>query len=385
MCDQRMCTRNIHIYQSDFTHESRILKETKSIVDSGLIDEIIIVAIWRCGLHEHEDLDQKRHIWRVPLKFRLLPANNFFKAFLILEWLLRVLWRYRNESIAVINCHSLLVLPLGILFKLFLKSKLVYDAHELETETHGSRGIRKLVAKMIERCCISFVDNLIVVSDSIADWYREKYFLKRIDVIKNVPYQRLDIKKHTKTVRKKFNIQADEIVFICQGTLDEGRGIEILLKVFSIVEKRKHIIFMGYGPLVGMVKEYEGRCSNIHFQPAVAPDEVILFTAGADVGISLIENTCLSYFYSLPNKVFEYIVSGLPTIVSDFPDMGKIVDKYRCGWKVKVDEKSVFAFIVNISERDILEKGRNSLKCRKHFGWDREEKKIVRLYKELGF
>lgn len=377
--------RNVHIYQSDFTHESRILKETKSLVDSGLIDEIIVVAIWRHGLEVNEVLDRKRHIWRVRPRTRIIATGNLLKALSIIEWLLRVFWRFRNQQINVINCHSLVVLPLGVLFKAFYKSILVYDAHELETESYGSKGVRKRIAKALERYCITHVDALIVVSDSIADWYKKEYRLKRIYVIRNVPYHGRDVVKNDNRIKKMHHIRDDEIAFICQGTLDKGRGIEILLKVFSMVEKSRHIIFMGYGALVNMVKEYETRFSNIHFQPAVAPDEVIFFAEGADVGISLIENTCLSYFYSLPNKVFEYIMSGLPIIVSDFPDMGQIVDRYGCGWRVRVDEKSVLELIINIQKRDILEKRRNSLNCRKHFCWEREEKKIVRLYEELRF
>ena len=67
---------NLHIYQSNFRHESRMLKETKSLAHSGLVDRIYIAAIWESGTKEHEQLASKREVWRVPLKTRLLPNGS---------------------------------------------------------------------------------------------------------------------------------------------------------------------------------------------------------------------------------------------------------------------------------------------------------------------
>ena len=181
-------------------------------------------------------------------------------------------------------------------------------------------------------------------------------------------------------LKEKCTIRDDEILFIYQGLLDNGRGIKILLSAFSKVDRKKHIVFMGYGILENVIKEYENNFSNIHFQPAVKPDKVIIYTKSADVGISLIENTCLSYQYSLPNKMFEYILSGLPLIVSDFPDMGEIIDNYKCGWKIVINEESIIELIENISRESVEEKRNNVLKCRDIFDWRKEEKNLLKAY-----
>ena len=141
---------------------------------------------------------------------------------------------------------------------------------------------------------------------------------------------------------------------------------------------------MGYGILESLIKEFEKNSSNMHFHPAVTPEDVIPYTQSADVGISLIENICLSYFYSLPNKVFEYLMSGLPLIVSDFPDMGKIVEESKCGWKVPVNENSLIELIEKLSKEDIQEKRANVLRCRNNYSWENEVKKLVRIYHNLS-
>ena len=375
---------NLHVYPSNFKHETRILKETKSLVDSNLVDKIFIGAIWEKGVKEFEKIDSKREVWRVQLKIGSLADGAFWKALKYLEWILKIFFRFKKKNIHIVHCHSLSSLLIGALFKTFEKSKIIYDAHELETERNGWSGIIKVMSKILERILMYYVDHIIVVSDSISEWYKNQYNLKEVYVIKNIPYRQDSRGICSNIIKKRFNIQDNEILFLYQGSLNKGRGIEILLNVFSKADKNKHIVFMGYGTLEDVLKTYEINCSNIHLHPLVNPEEIIYYSACADVGISLIENTCLSYKYSLPNKIFEYIFSGLPLIVSDLPDMGKIIDDFRCGWKVLINEKSVENLIESISKENIEKKRKNVLSCKDNFGWHIEEKKLLMIYRNLG-
>ena len=373
---------NLHISRSSFKYESRILKETKSLVDSGLVDKVFIGAVWESGVKQCEELDRKREILRLPLKSGALPSEFLGKILAHVEWALKIFCRFKNESIKVVHCHSLPALPIGVLFKIVLKSRIVYDAHELETEK-GWGSVRRILSKVLEMFLIYYADVIIVVGDSIAEWYKSKYNLDKVYVIKNLPVQENNEIEDHNILRKTFNIQDNEILYIYQGALSNGRGIEILLNAFSKVNRKKHVVFMGYGELEDTIKRYENRFSNIHLKSAVKPEEIIAYTQSADVGISLIENICLSYFYSLPNKVFEYILSGLAIIVSDFPDMGKIIDDNECGWKVSVNEKALIDLIENMSSEDIKEKKNNALNCRDSFHWHREEEKLLKIYDKL--
>ena len=398
---------NLHIYPSNFRYESRILKETKSLADSGLFEKIFIAAIWEKGLKVHEELDSKRELWRIPLKMSKLhphlsppPSRGrphpsppqqvgrekerergfFVKVLQHIEWMIKIFLRFRKERLAFVNCHTLSTLPIGVLFKLFAKSRIIYDTHELETEKSGWVGIRKAIAKILGKTLIHCADSVIVVSDSIGKWYKNQYNLKEVHLIRNIPYREAGPSEDSKLLKERFRIQDDEILFIYQGVLGRGRGIELLLNVFSKADEKKHIVFMGYGVLEDMVKEYENNFSHIHFHPAIKPGEIMSYAKSADVGIHLIENTCLNHYYCLPNKVFGYILSGLPLIVSDFPEMGKIIDDYQCGWKVAVDEKVVIDLIERISKEEIKEKKNNVLDCRNNFSWQKEEKKLLKIY-----
>jgi glycosyltransferase involved in cell wall biosynthesis len=102
-----------------------------------------------------------------------------------------------------------------------------------------------------------------------------------------------------------------------------------------------------------MVRKYASDFPNIHFHPAIKPSEILSYTCSADVGLSIIENSCLSYYYSLPNKFFEYIAAGVPVIASDFPDMSAIVNEHKVGWTVDVNEEALSNLIAKLTDVEL--------------------------------
>lgn len=378
---------NVHIYPSPFKNESRILKITKTLVAAHVFEKIYIIATWENGLPEIDCLDETRTVFRIQNKLCKNRVGTFGKIIKTVEWSLKIVRKLEDKEVFCINCHCLSVMPLCVFLKLIKRSKLIYDTHELETETASSRGFRKLLSKITEKFLMPFIDETIVVNEYIAKWYQDTYGLKRVWVVKNVPYRSEDKIKKTTLLRDIFKIQKNNIVFLYQGAIGYGRGIKLLLKVFSQLSSDKHIVFMGYGDedLVEQIIEYGKRYSNIHYYPAVKPDEVPYYTASADVGLSLIENVCLSYYLCLPNKMFEYMSCGIPAIVSDFPVMSSFIDKYNCGWKVKVEENSVISLINGITQESLREKHEKTRNARGDFGWHLEEPILLNVYKQLGF
>ena len=125
------------------------------------------------------------------------------------------------------------------------------------------------------------------------------------------------VPKKTAILRSELGIPDGDLVFLYQGGLFRARRIEQLLRVFSRAAKDRHVVFMGYGELERMVRSAAATNYNIHFRPAVSPHEVLAL-AGADVGLVGVENVCLSYYYSLPNKFFEEsLLAGVPVLGSD--------------------------------------------------------------------
>ncbi|HLG36274.1 MAG TPA: glycosyltransferase [Bacteroidia bacterium] len=374
---------NIHLYPSPITNESRMLKITHSLAKENYFDKIYLVGIVESGLLEMERIDDKIKIVRIK---RIFASDNFGflgKVFKTLEWSARIIYFAMGKEISCINCHSLPVLPICVFLKWIKKAKLIYDTHELETETVAMHGIRKKLMKNLERVLIKYVDSIVVVSGQISNWYAENYKIVQPIVVRNIPYKRNFNDEKSTILRNRFQIKSGELIFLTSGILDTGRGVERLLNVFSKCDATKHIVFMGNGPLESRIKEMSLKKKNIHFLPAVKPELVQEYVAGADVGFCLIENLCLSYYYSLPNKLFEYIMAGLPVCINNLPEQKSIIEKYSCGWIASEDDNEFINFIQHLTIENLEPMKKNIFNARQNLGWHNEEKILLKMFDKM--
>ena len=374
---------NLHISLTEMRNESRVLKETSSILNHNIASKVYIASLHADDLEEEKIYNDNLILNRFKLSSRKLSKNLFVQVLKYFEFIYRVTLFYRKKDIKMVNIHTIALLPLGIFLKYLFKAKLVYDTHELETETNGSRGLRKKLAKFMEKRLIKKCDIVFVVSENIADWYAKEYEIQRPIVVKNAP--RLIDSKKTNHFRENLSIKEDSIIVLYQGVLSKGRGVDLLLESFKQRDDDKVVIvFMGYGEIEEDIKIASKERNNIFFHPAVAPEIVLEYTSSADIGISFIENTCLSYYYCLPNKLFEYAMAGLPVIVSNMKEMRELVEKYNMGIVVTDDKiESMNNAIDKILQSDIKQMKQNARRCAEENSWEVQEIKMINEYKRV--
>ena len=374
---------NIHLYPSSFQNESRIEKIAHSIEKCKIFTDIVLIGTKESGIELTRKVGKNTEI-------KLFGISNlnygiFYKIFVFICWYISIHKYLLFRPIECINVHSLSSLPLGVICKILKGSVLIYDTHELETETISQSGFRKKFAKFIEKKLIPFSDHVFVVSESIASWYQEQYRIKRPTVVLNVPS--ITKKQKFNIFREKFPIKSSQKILIYQGDLSYGRGVEILLNVFL---KRDHnncvVVFMGNGDLREKIIKASNKSTIIFFHDFVNPKNVYKYTASADIGVALIENACLSYYYCLPNKLFEYAMSGLPVIVSNVYEMAKLVESAENGVVTKCIGKECFeAAIKDILSKNLTKLGLNSRKIAEKNSWNNQEKRIYEIYKKQLF
>lgn len=317
---------NLHVVLNSFLYPSRILKQVKTIAALNEIENIFVAALYEKNLECKDKITNKIFVNRFRLKTRSLDKNLFFQILKYIEFSYKIFIFYKKKKIKIINAHSLALLPICYLLKLIYGAKLVYDPHELETEKSNLRGLRKKLSKCVEYIFIKKADHIFVVGENIANWYMRNYKLIKPTVLFNVPYA--SNVNNNNYFRKKFNLNNDQIIFLYQGGLAYSRGVGLLLDAFKQrKDKKVVIIFMGYGELEEKILFSSRLYNNIFFHKAVSPSILLDYTSSANIGISLIQNTCLNHYYCMPNKLFEYIMAGLPVIVSDMMEMGMFVKK----------------------------------------------------------
>jgi glycosyltransferase involved in cell wall biosynthesis len=375
---------NIHVYPSPLTHESRILRITDALAQAGIFDRIEVVGVARADLPAAEAVDAKRSLVRLPRKLFGRSEGSAAKLVRTLEWSVRVLSSLRGRKVACINAHSLAVLPLCVLAAKMSGARLVYDTHELETETVAAHGLRQRLARSVERMLIRSCDMVCVVSDSIADWYAREYGIARPAVVRNIPQYRVPRVGDCYEVRARMGLRPGRVGFIYQGGLMEGRGVERVLRVFACLPE-VDLVCMGSGPLEATVRASAAAHRNIHFVPAVPPHEVLQYTRAADVGLCLTENRCLSYYFSLPNKMFECLHAGLPVIVTPLLDQQRLVESYGCGWVAPEDDQAFAELVRGIDSVQIRKMRAAVDRAASELNWDKERARLIQAYRDHDF
>jgi glycosyltransferase involved in cell wall biosynthesis len=379
------------IVLNNFQNDSRVLKEAISLKQNNF--KVSVVA-----LHENDCLEEEVvegiNVRRIKLYTKAWPKNKIIQLVKYFEFLFRAILIVKTKTF--VHCNDLKALPVGFFVKKFFNSqvKIVYDAHEYESEINGYSNFERKTTYFLEKLLIKSADVVFTVSASIASEYKRIYDIEKPLLILNAPAYK-EIKKDKKAnnlFRQKFNISDDQKIFISQGGLSVGRGIETMLVAFDHLndeyKKRNEpspvIVFMGYGTLEPLILKYVNRCDNIFFQPAVKIHEVIDYTKNADYGLLFIENTCLSYYYCMPNKIFEYLMAEIPVVVSNLKEVKSFVNKKQVGEVAEFND--VYGLIAALKKMLMQEKDiyyQNIIAVKKEYNWESQEKKMIEAYHNL--
>jgi glycosyltransferase involved in cell wall biosynthesis len=371
----------LHLSQTDINSDSRILKEMLAISN---IDNRV------CGIGvEENDGSPSTNIQNIKIysiklrsrKLKLIP-ELFKNIFLVFEITIKMFLKSISIKPDIIHCHDTPVLPLGIMLKLFTGAKIIYDAHELESNRNGLSKISGRITLFVEKISWRFVDRLIVVSPSILKWYQKNIGDKKAEIVLNSPLLTEVNKSEKSYLRNKFNIPKKSIIFIYIGILTQGRGINLIAEVFKDQSLDSHVVFLGYGDMKCELIKLSEECGNIHVHNSVSHEKVVSIAKSANVGLALIENISLSDYYCLPNKLFEYAFAEIPVLASNFPDISMVVNKYSLGKCSNLDLKSISDSIKEFELMNILPKIASidlySL------SWKAQEEKLVQMYKEVA-
>lgn len=329
--------------------------------------------------------------------------NRFFSLFI---WTRAV----RKLNPDVISGHDLLpALTIAWMATLFKKKKprLIYDSHEFELGRNVKRGaIKKLIIKYWESFLIKRCAFTIMVNDSIADEVQRIHKLKtRPVVIRNTPRywefreaeclstreQLLKMleKKETEKVMTE-DMEEEPFLIMYHGALTSGRGIETLIRVAAVNTEIKAVILGdGNEEYVNSLKEMAIKSkveSRVLFHPAVDLKNLWKYVGAVDLSLMMISSSAKSYYYALPNKIFESIQSLTPIVASDFPEMSRIIKYYGIGLCCEPDNLHQINACIERMRRDkkLYNCYKEQLKiAKKELCWENEKKILSYAFSQI--
>ncbi|GHV56109.1 hypothetical protein FACS1894182_02000 [Bacteroidia bacterium] len=275
-------------------------------------------------------------------RFRTSPPLNrlyhthrmrllFNKSFLFYaEYNLRLFFYLLFDKTDIYLSNDTDTLPANFLASRIRRKPLVFDAHEMfpEVPEVTRRKFVKAVWTTIEDWIFPRLKRSYTVCQSIADCYNQKYHMN-MKVVRNIPFAQQ--KKEVRTV-PPIDSQGKKVL-LYQGAVNVGRGIEWVVNAMPYLDEFVFYV-VGDGDILGKLKERVNHLQlndRVFFSGRVPFEQLPAYTACADIGINLLENIGLNYYYSLPNRIFDYIRAEIPVLASDFPEIRRIVSHYGVG------------------------------------------------------
>ncbi len=353
---------------NDLNYDQRMIRICSSLVEAEYDVELVGREKNNSPVLSERNFKQKR----IPCIFQ---KGKFF----YLEYNFRLFIYLLFSKFDIVNSIDLDTILPGYFISKIRNKRIVYDAHEYFTEVPEVvvRPKVQRIWKSIEKFTVPKIKNNYTVCESLAELFDKEYGTD-FKVLRNVPF-----KSDLKNIPKKEN----KIIFY-QGALNEGRGLEEMILAMKEIEGAEFWI-AGEGDLSELLRTLtkEEKLENkIKFLGYVQPEELRKITPQIYIGLNLLENKGLSYYYSLANKAFDYIQAFIPAIHMDFPEYKKINNEFEIALLIPDLKKEILVGNINrLLQDEILYRKlqENCAKAREEYIWEKEVGKLLAVYKNI--
>jgi glycosyltransferase involved in cell wall biosynthesis len=355
---------------NDLSYDQRMQRICRTLVSSGYR----VLLVGRVLPHsiplEINTFEQKR--------LHCFAKNGFlFYA----EYNLRLFWflmtRRGYDAICSIDLDTLTA---GFLASVLRRKKRVFDAHEYFTEVPEvvHRPVVKAFWTALAACILPFYRHAYTVGEGLAELFHKRYGIP-FAVVRNVAA------KETASMQQT---RPDDKILLYQGALNEGRGLEAALLAMTQLQGVQ-LVLAGEGDLSEPLRQQTRDLNvseKVDFKGFVRPSDLKLLTSTAWVGLNLLENRGLSYYYSLANKFFDCVQAGVPIITMDFPEYRALNRQFEVALLLPTLSPEAVAAAVQrlLDEPDFyLQLRANCLKAREVWHWEAESEVLLNFWKNV--
>lgn len=267
-------------------------------------------------------------------------------------------------------------LPANYIASSIRRKPLIFDAHEMFPEVPELVGRNKVKAvwRKLEDRIFPKLKHCYTVCQSIADIYRLRYGID-MQIVRNIPFSQTKAPIPHRTLRKD-----GKHVLLYQGAVNVGRGIEWMIDAMPYLDNCLFYIAGNGNNLPEIRKKIKDMQleDRVILLGQIPLEDLPSYTAAADIGISLLADQGLNYYYALPNRIFDFIRSDIPVLATDFPEIRKIVTEYNVGHLVEHYAPQYLASVINEMLQE--EKNTNGFeRARQELTWENEEQVLMRV------
>jgi len=318
----------------DLESDPRVEREAQALAEADYA--VRIFALKRSDLSDFEDrngfeiqrcADFTTAGARHPLKkWRQLKARTQGYVEAVEAWQPAVIQACDADTLTIADKTAT---ALGIPF--------VYDAHELYSDmlqTSRWSGSPPVQAywRRIEHRLIPKAARVLTVSEALAAVLKERYGVEAA-VQHNVTS--LTSLQTTDRLRHELDLHQTDLIILYQGVFIEGRDLALIVEAFAGLQfLQVHLVFQGFGPQeiqLQSIAERKGVSSRVHFMGRIPAADLHEYACGATIGLIGCDNSTLNNRIAAPNKLFGYLMAGLPVLAPHMPFLQSVVEGEQVG------------------------------------------------------
>ena len=371
--------------------DARVMHAATALTNAGFA--VSVVDIVDKGSQTNEDIDG--------ISFTHVKTSSEFLNTRFRRWaLIKALLLFIRSTLLLLrtpadiyHAHDFTALPACYVAARLHRKPLIFDAHELplsELDVPQRRWLRILLtpflAHMLSRC-----SGGIGASPFYEQVLRERYHLAKVTLLRNVAPYRL-VEKSDR-LRQRLGLDPSVRIALYQGNIQPDRRLDIVVRAAAFLEDDIVIVMLGRGiePAISGMKALiarEGLADRVKILPPVPYEELLDWTASADIGLTLIPpDGTLNMRTCLPNKLFEYLMAGLPVLASPMEAVAPLVTSYDVGRVVPSLAPADLGAAINAMLADaagLARMRRNALNAAQgEFNWEKESASLFHLYQDI--
>lgn len=290
------------------------------------------------------------------------------------------------------QAEEMVMLPVALELRRRLGGLVVYDAHDLDSQSARFARLpglwRRLLARG-ERRWARAADAVISANAGYAEEQRRAWGRTPAVIWNGAPHfdppdppQRL--------WHQRLGLAPEIRVVLYLGLVMPGRGVAELCRAMAYVP-RATLVVAGFGP------DYERsradaaslpHAARIAFPGSVAHGQIMPLVAAADVAAMPVQGDTLNHRLNVPTKLFDAMAAGVPVVASDLPGMAPIVRATGCGELCDPDDPAdVARAIRTVLDAAPEQRAAYRAAClegaRGRYGWARQAATLREVYADL--
>lgn len=334
-----------------------------------------------------------------------IPASHTFQHKRFTQWaLLRAVLLFVQSVYVLLripadvyHAQDMAALPACYAAACLRRKKVVFESYELPFETQPlskmsrSRRILQILLKPLFRYLIPRCDGVLAVSPPIVQEMNRLYHCTNTVLLRNIlPFQKV---APGKRFHQLLELVPTVRIALYQGNIQSDRCLEQLVYAAKYLPDDVVIVLMGKGSdeirmqLTALI-EAEKVTERIKLISAVPYTELLYWTASADIGLLLYTpKYSLNVKMMLPNKLFEFLMAGLPILTARLDAVVELVETHHLGrvQDVLSPHEIADAICELLHDTDTLECMRtNALSLAKcELNWEKEQWQLIKLYQRI--